>query len=134
MLQFLPVAINLSADVNAVAPQFPGMSIVAEVVDVLSVKFVKISTNASFESWQFCNPTEFLKIIVHLFKLLQLFAKFVKVVTEIVLKLGMKFNEDTLAVFFHEPANRLNYSTFLKANRFSTSLVFEKDSIQCLIR
>ena len=48
--------------------------------------------------------------------------------------LGMKFNEDALAVFFHEPANRLNYSTFLKANRFSTSLVFEKDSIQCLIR
>ena len=93
MIQFLPVAINLSADVNAAAPQFPVMSIVAEVVDVLFVKFVKISTKASFESWQFCNPTEFLKIVVHLFKLGHAFAKVVKFVTKVVLKLGMKFNE-----------------------------------------
>ena len=53
IFQFLLVAINLSADVNAVAPQFPVISIVAEVVVVLSIKLVKISTKASFESWQF---------------------------------------------------------------------------------
>ena len=93
MLQFLPVAINLSADVNAVAPQFPVISIVAEVVDVLLIKLVKISTKASFESWQFCNPTEFLKIVVHLFKLTHPFAKAVKLVTNAVLKLGIKFKE-----------------------------------------
>ena len=93
MIQFLPVAINLSAVVNALAPQFPVMSIVAEVVNVLSVKFVKISTNTSFESWQFCNPTEFLNIVVHLSKLLHPFAKFVKLVTSAVLKLGIKFKE-----------------------------------------
>ena len=69
------------------------MSIVAEVVDVLSVKLVKISTKASFESWQFCNPTEFLKIVVHLSKLLHPFAKLVKIVTKVVLKLGIKFND-----------------------------------------
>ena len=62
IVHFLLVAINLSADVNAVAPQFPVISIVAEVVVVLSIKLVRISTKASFESWQFCNPTEFLKI------------------------------------------------------------------------
>ena len=91
--QFLFVDIVLSAGVNAVAPQFPLMSIVAEVVDVLFVKFVKISTKASFESWQFCNTTEFLKIVVHLSKLVHPFAKVVKFVTKVVLKLGMKFNE-----------------------------------------
>ena len=93
MLQFLPVAINLSDDVKALEPQFPVMSIIADVVDVLSVKLVKTSTKASFESWQLCNPTEFLKIVVHLSKLLHTFAKFVKFVPEVVLKLGMKFND-----------------------------------------
>ena len=96
MIQFLLVAIALSADVNAVAPQFPVMSIVAEVVDVLLIKLVKTSTKASFESWQFCNPTEFLKIVVHLSKLLHPFAKIVKFVTNAVLKLGIKFKETQL--------------------------------------
>ena len=53
IIQFLLVAINLSADVKALEPQFPVMSIFADVVAVLFVRFVKISTSASFESWQF---------------------------------------------------------------------------------
>ena len=53
IVKFLLVAIALSADVKALAPQFPVMSIFADVVAFLSVRFVKISTSASFESWQF---------------------------------------------------------------------------------
>ena len=93
MIQFLLVAIALSADDKALEPQFPVISIVAEVVDVLLIKLVKTSTKASFESWQFCNPTEFLKIVVHLSKPLHPFAKAVKFVTNAVLKLGIKFKE-----------------------------------------
>ena len=93
MIQFLLVAINLSEVVNALAPQFPVMSMFADVVAVLSVKFVKISTKASLESWQFVIPTEFLKIVVHLSKPLHPFAKAVKFVTKVVLKLGMKFRD-----------------------------------------
>jgi hypothetical protein len=96
IIQFLLVAINLSADVKALEPQLPVISIVADVVAVLLTRFVKISTSASLESWQFCNPTEFLKIVVHLSKLLHPFAKVVKLVTSAVLKLGIKFKEKQL--------------------------------------
>jgi hypothetical protein len=44
------VAINLSPAVKADVPQFPVIVIVADVVDVLSTKFVNISTKAVCES------------------------------------------------------------------------------------
>ena len=70
------------------------MSIVADVVAVLSVRFVKISTSASFESWQFLSATVLLKLIKIRFKELQSFAKVVKSdVIAVVIKAGMKFSE-----------------------------------------
>ena len=70
------------------------MSIVADVVAVLFVRFVKISTSASFESWQFLSATVLLKLIKIRFKELQSFAKVVKSdVMAVVIKAGMKFSE-----------------------------------------
>jgi hypothetical protein len=46
IVQFFAVAINLSPAVKALDPQFPLMFIFADVVNVLSTKFVNISTSA----------------------------------------------------------------------------------------
>lgn len=83
----------LSAVVSAVAPQLPVIVIVADVVLILSIRFVKISTNAVLDSWQLFKLTDVIKIIVHLSRLLHPVAKLVKSVTEVVVKLGINCKE-----------------------------------------
>jgi hypothetical protein len=66
------VAINKSAALKAVTPQFPVMVIVAETT---TAKLLKISTIASLESWQLANDTVLWNTIWQRLREMQLFAK-----------------------------------------------------------
>jgi hypothetical protein len=66
------VAINKSAALKAVTPQFPVMVIVAEAT---TDKLLKISTIASRESWQLANETVLWKTIWQRLRELALLAK-----------------------------------------------------------
>jgi hypothetical protein len=87
----LVVAINKSAALNAVTPQFPVMVIVAETT---TAKLLKISTIASRESWQLLNETVLWNTIWQRLRELQFNAKFVKsVVIDAVESAGIELSE-----------------------------------------
>jgi hypothetical protein len=90
----LVVAINKSAALNAVTPQFPVMVIVAETT---TAKLLKISTIASRESWQLANETVLWNTIWQRLSELAPFAKVVKsVVIAAVESAGIELSDKQL--------------------------------------